>query len=140
MVEDDRSFLGRGWGFPPRFDRISGGVEMVSADCDIRESLLILFSTIPGERVMLPEFGCDLHAYVFDGADNTTLSHIKSLIEDAILFFEPRIRLEEIRLGTERMLEGELQIILEYTVLTTNSRSNMVIPYYLTEGTNVRAI
>ena len=140
MVEDDRSFLGRGWGFPPRFDRISGSVEMVSANLDIRESLLILFSTIPGERVMLPEFGCDLHAYVFAGADNTTLAHIKSLIGDAVLFFEPRIKLEDIQLDTERMPEGELQIILDYTVLTTNSRSNMVIPYYLTEGTNVRTI
>ena len=102
--------------------------------------LLILFSTTPGERVMLPEYGCELHTHVFDGSDNTTLTHIKSLIADAILFFEPRIKLEEIQLDTGRMPEGILQIILDYTVLTTNSRSNMVIPYYLTEGTNIRAI
>ena len=140
MIDDDRSFLGRGWAFPPRFDRIKGGVEMVSEDRDIRESLLILFSTNPGERVMLPEYGCELHTHVFDGSDNTTLTHIKSLIADAILFFEPRIKLEEIQLDTGRMPEGILQIILDYTVLTTNSRSNMVIPYYLTEGTNIRAI
>lgn len=140
MIGDDRSFLGRGWAFPPRFDPVKGDVEMVSEDVDIRESLLILFSTMPGERVMVPEFGCELHTHVFDGSDNTTLTHIKSLIADAILFFEPRIKLDEVQLDTGRMPEGVLQIILDYTVLTTNSRSNMVIPYYLTEGTNVRAI
>lgn len=113
---------------------------MVAGEHDIRESLLILFSTVPGERVMLPDFGCDLHGNIFDGADNTTLTHIKSLIADAILFFEPRIKLEEIQLDTDQMPEGVLQIVLDYTVLATNSRSNMVIPYYLTEGTNVRAI
>lgn len=140
MPEEDRSFLGRGWAFPPEFDRVTGDVAMVSEDRDIRESLLILFSTAPGERVMLPEFGCDLHGSVFGGTDNSSLTHIKSLISDAILFFEPRIRLEEVQLDTDRLLEGELQIMLDYTVLTTNSRSNMVIPYYLTEGTNVRAV
>lgn len=140
MAHENRSFLGRGWGFPPSFNRVTRGAEMVSDDRDIQESLLILFSTSPGERVMLPEYGCDLHGNVFDGADNTTLTHIKSLIADAILFFEPRIKLEEIQLDTDRMLEGTLQIILDYTVLTTNSRSNMVIPFYLSEGTNVRAI
>lgn len=140
MVDDDRSFLGRGWAFPPRFDRVTGTVGMVSEDRDIRESLLILFSTSPGERVMLPEFGCSLHEHVFDGTDDTTLTNIKSLIFDAILFFEPRIKLEDIQFDTQRMPEGALQIILDYTVLTTNSRSNMVIPYYLSEGTNVRAL
>lgn len=140
MVEEDRSFLGRGWAFPPEFDRTTGDVAMVSEDRDIRESLLILFSTSPGERVMLPEYGCDLHAEVFGGADNSALNHIKSLISDAILFFEPRIKLEEVQFDTTLLPEGTLQIILDYTVLTTNSRSNMVIPYYLTEGTNVRAV
>jgi phage baseplate assembly protein W len=140
VLEDDRRFLGRGWGFPPAFDLQSGGVKMVVEEEDIEESLLILFSTSPGERLMLPEYGCDLRDHVFDSVDNTTLTHLKGLIADAVLFFEPRIRLEEVEIDSRKIVEGTLFILLQYTVLSTNSRSNMVIPFYLTEGTNVRVV
>lgn len=138
MADSNRNFLGRGWAFPPRFDIASGGVAMVEADEDIRQSLIILFSTIPGERLMVPDYGCNLKAYVFDTLDETNLTHMKTMISDAILYFEPRIILEEVDFDTSRIAEGLLQISLDYVVETTNSRSNLVFPYYLSEGTLVR--
>jgi uncharacterized protein len=127
-------FLGKGWAFPPSFDLQEQTVAMVTAEDDIRESLYILLSTIPGERVMLPDYGCLLHHHVFAVLGETLQTHLKSLIEHAVLFFEPRITLDKIEM-TEHSDRGRLSIMLEYTIIQTNTRNNMVIPFYLNEGT-----
>ena len=127
-------FLGKGWAFPPAFDREEQTVTMVTAEEDIRESLQILLATIPGERVMLPDYGCLIHQHVFDVLGETLFTEIKGLIEYAILHYEPRINLENISYS-EDQYEGRLLIELEYTVIQTNTRSNLVFPFYLKEGT-----
>ncbi len=128
-------FLGKGWSFPPAFDLPQQTVVMVTAEDDIRESLAILLSTIPGERIMLPEYGCLLHDHVFDRIGMTLRTTIKGLLSHAILHFEPRIIVENIAIQIENNLEGLLEILLEYKIIQTNTRSNLVIPYYLKEGT-----
>ena len=60
MKQHPQSFLGRGWSFPPRFDDRQYTIMMVEEEEDIRQSLRILFSTLPGERLMKPDYGCDL--------------------------------------------------------------------------------
>ncbi|MDD5033799.1 MAG: GPW/gp25 family protein [Methylococcaceae bacterium] len=132
------SFLGRGWSFPPTFEAASGELMMVEAEEDIRQSLAILISTVPGERIMLPQYGCALHSLIFESIDNTLLTEIKTVLADAILYFEPRIRVETIKITTDRMADGLLVIAIEYTVVQTNTRSNMVFPFYLAEGTNAQ--
>jgi phage baseplate assembly protein W len=139
MIDADDAFLGRGWSFPPTFDATTGGVEMVAAEEDIRQSLQILFSTSRGERVMLPLFGSALDSFVFAGMDNTLQTHMKSVIEDAILNFEPRIVLERIDVHPDQHVDGVLKITLTYLIRSLNSRSNMVFPFYLAEGTNVES-
>jgi uncharacterized protein len=130
-------FLGKGWSFPPSFDLEEQTAVMVTAEDDIRESLYILLSTIPGERVMLPEYGCLLHEHVFDIMGETLLTHLKSMIEHAILFFEPRIVVENISIAMVESAEGRLEINLDYRIIQTNTRNNMVIPFYVKEGTLV---
>lgn len=130
-------FLGVGWSFPPRFEQSSNGIYMPRADEDIREAIFILLSTQPGERVMNPDFGCDLQGQVFKQIDNSTINEIKDLIATAILYFEPRVRLEEISVDTSGEMDGRLDIHLEYTVIQANSRTNMVYPFYFIEGTNL---
>jgi len=134
-MDGNKSFLGRGWSFPPRFDASIGEVLMVEAEEDIRESLRILFSTQPGERILLPRYGCALHSLVFESLSETLLTRIRTVIADAILYFEPRIRLEAVHIDKTSSQEGLLLIGLEYTIVQTNTRSNMVYPFYLTEGT-----
>lgn len=140
MANASKPYLGRGWGFPPAFDRDTHELRMVEEEVDIRESLFILLSTVRGERVMLPDYGAGLHARVFDGTDKTTLTHLKSQVADAILFFEPRIRLEEISIDPKESVDGRLLIHLSYFIPATNSRSNMVYPFYRREGTDLRVI
>lgn len=134
------NFLGRGWGFPPTFDKTEGAVLMVQDDEDILQSLHILFSTMTLERVMLPEYGCALQSHVFDSIDTTLFARLKHLLSDAILHYEPRIILDGIEIRRNAEEEGRLDILLDYTIRQTNSRSNMVYPFYLSEGTNVRRI
>ncbi len=134
-MEQDTSFLGRGWSFPPRFNPVDRGVEMVDEEEDIQESLRILFSTAPGERVMQPSYGCGLKRMVFEQISETVRTEIKDLIERAILFFEPRITLERVELDDTEIFDGKLMILLQYTIRTINIRSNMVYPFYFQEGT-----
>lgn len=139
----DKSFLGTGWSFPPKFSKgdsafdRGGQVLMVTEEDDIRESLHILLSTAPGERVMQPAFGCGLKLHVFDHVNESAVTEITDLIERAILFFEPRISVEKIIVANDKILEGLLTIDIEYRIRATNTRSNMVYPFYFLEGTNV---
>lgn len=136
-MQADKSFLGRGWAFPPRFDAASGSVRMVEAETDIEESLRILLGTMPGERVMRPDFGCDLRTHVFKGIGETTYTAIRDSIQQAVLHFEPRITLEDIEIDDSDAYDGVLKLNLVYTVRTTNTRSNLVFPFYFLEATNV---
>ncbi len=135
-MSEDNAFIGSGWSFPPEFSDTQA-IKMVSGELDIKESLAILLSTNPGERVMLPEYGCGIKSLVFSEINLGTITEIKAMIKDAILYFEPRIALEEIAIETNDSLNGRLFINLIYTVITTNSRSNLVYPFYIMEGTLV---
>ena len=87
---------------------------------------------------MQPTYGCALHALVFEVVNEQTLGEIREAIERAILFFEPRIRLDRVAVGTEEVYEGLLRIRVDYIIRSTNTRSNVVYPFYFREGTNVR--
>ncbi len=140
MTDIDKSFLGTGWSFPPEFHKHANaiGVKMVAEEEDIGESLRILLSTVPGERIMQPGYGCGLHAMVFETINESTITELKDIIERAVLFFEPRITLESVDIDTDESLQGRLKIQLNYTVRKTNTRSNIVYPFYYLEGSQVR--
>lgn len=136
MINED-SFLGTGWAFPPAFDKASGSVEMAQEEEDIQQSLEILLSTSIGERVMQPSYGCNLRDYQFEPASNTFTGFLIDLIERAILFFEPRIIVEDITITEPadiQLLEGKLLISIDYTIAGTNSRFNYVYDFYLREA------
>lgn len=128
------AFLGRGWGFPPTFDPIAHRVGMASGDQDIRESLAILLGTSLGERVMLATYGCDLMSKVFTTLTTTTANEIAAMVTRAIIEWEPRVDVENV-VVSDSFLAGWLAISIDYTVRQTNSRSNMVFPFYQLEAT-----
>lgn len=133
------SFLGTGWGFPVTFLKGANGeqctVRMVKEEEDIRESLTILFSTRPSERVMRPNFGGSLEELLFEPINPSLITYLKDLITNAILYYEPRINLENINIDASASLEGKLEIELTFSIRTTNSRFNFVFDYYKQEGT-----
>lgn len=135
-MEQDKSFLGTGWTFPPCFTK-EKGVEMVSQEEDIRQSLHILLSTTPGERMFRFDYGCNIRRWVFEEMTLSNETLIIDCISEAILYYEPRIEVEHISLDTADMTEGILRINIDYRVRETNSRSNIVYPYYFMEGTNI---
>ena len=130
-------FLGRGWSFPPTFNRNLPGVEMLEAEADIVSSLEILLTTAPGERVLQPEYGCNMEELLFENVDTTTKTLVADKIENSILYFEPRIDLEKVRLDDSREWEGVILIEIVFRVRTTNSRFNFVFPFYKNEGTDL---
>ena len=131
------TFLGRGWSFPPTFDRNLPGVEMLEQEADIASSLEVLLTTARGERVMLPQYGCNLDELVFESLDTRMKTLMADKVESAILYHEPRIELESVRLDDSRELEGVVLIEVIYRVKATNSRFNFVFPYYKLEGTDI---
>ena len=135
-MSDKLEFIGTGWSFPPAFDKASGATAMSSGEQDINESLHILLSTSLGERIMRPDYGCNLRDYVFDAMNVSMESYIKKLVEDAIIYFEPRITLEKVT-AEFRDNEGVMWIKVDFRIDATNSRANYVYPYYIREGTNI---
>ncbi|ELY85345.1 GPW/gp25 family protein [Natrinema altunense] len=126
-------FLGTGWSFPVETDA-RGSVRTSEAEDDIRESIRIILGTAKGERVMRPEFGCEIHDHVFSAATPATLNLIESSVREALVQWEPRIDIEDIDARTDDESPNKVLIDIEYRVRTTNSLSNMVYPFYITEG------
>jgi phage baseplate assembly protein W len=131
---NDSSFLGTGWSFPPTFTEGGADVVTVSDAEDIHQSLQILFATTPGERVMQDDYGCDLGRYLFEEIDRSLINSLTALVSDAILFHEPRVTLNNLQISDEEADGGLLLIHIDYTIRSTNSRFNMVYPFYLSEA------
>lgn len=129
------SFLGTGWSFPPTFPLSKRGVLLVSDEEDIRQSLTILLTTTIGERLMQPTYGCDLKKYLFEPLNTGLVTYLRDLVRTAILYHEPRITLDSLEVNTTE-LDGLFEMHLEYTIRSTNSRSNLVFPFYRDEGGN----
>ncbi|MCA9623475.1 MAG: GPW/gp25 family protein [Myxococcales bacterium] len=128
----ERAFLGTGWSFPIAFDA-SGEVATVSEEEDIRQSILIILRTNPGERVMRPEFGAGLRALLFEPINAATASRTKHRVERALIEWEPRI--DGIAVGvTAARGVPRLDITVRYRVRSTNTFYNLVYPFYLREG------
>jgi phage baseplate assembly protein W len=134
-MQNDQSFLGTGWSFPPSFTQGGGEMEMVSGAEDIHQSLQVLFATQLGERVMQDEFGCDLNGFLFEEIDQSLINSLTGIISDAILYHEPRITMDRLEITGSVSEPGLLLISIDYTIRSTNSRYNMVYPFYLNEAT-----
>lgn len=135
---DDRpaSFLGTGWSFPPRFT--GGQAVMVTDETDIHESLIILFGTTIGERLFSPKYGLNMHELLFEPMSTTLRTLLLERIQTAILVYEPRIRILSLTVESPAPEAGQLDIRLDYLVRGTNSRFNLVYPFYTTDGNEAR--
>lgn len=129
------SFLGTGWSFPPSFSAGGAEVALVSGVEDVHQSLEILLATRFGERPMQESYGCNLDDALFAEIDEALVNKITALVSDAVLRHEPRVALGDLDVAQSPEDAGVLRIRVEYRVLATNSRYNMVFPFYLNEAT-----
>ncbi|MDV7144029.1 GPW/gp25 family protein [Tropicimonas sp. TH_r6] len=125
-IEDP--FIGQGWSFPPRFE--AGEVEVTGGQHSITESLRVIVGTGLGERLMRPDFGCAMDGEVFGLMNTSRITWIENVVRQAILLHEPRIDAKAVNVTSDGP-EGRLMVEVIYEVRGTNSRFNVVFPFYL---------
>jgi uncharacterized protein len=124
-------FLGVGWKYPIQYNQKESAVGLSRYEEDVQEAIWIILSTAPGERIMLPEFGCGIHDYVFAPNNAHTAGQVQFHVEQALTRWEPRIELQEVLVQPDPTLPEVLLISIEYRVRATDSRYNAVYPFYL---------
>ena len=127
------AFLGVGWGFPLAVAP-DGSIATAAYDEDVRQAIRIILGTNPGERVMRPDFGAGLRDFVFAPLNTATTALVRRRVSDALTDEEPRIDLIAVDVGTDAGRPGLLLIDVTYRVRATNTRANLVYPFYLEEG------
>ncbi len=130
----NNSFMGRGWKFPVEVDKATGRIRMSEGEEDIRESIRIILGTSKGERMMRPEFGCELRDFVFGITDVTTLRLLENKIKDSITVWEPRVEDVAVKVALDDEVPGKLNISITYIARSTNNLFNLVYPFYINEG------
>ncbi|GIW72531.1 MAG: baseplate protein [Planctomycetota bacterium] len=125
-----KPFLGVGWKFPIDVDR-RRGVAMSQAEDSIYESILIILGTALGERVMRPDFGCQIHDLIFAPNNANTHGLIRAYVEEAIRRWEPRVQDVTVETETDPYEETKVTVKVQYRVISTNNVFNMVYPFYL---------
>ncbi len=128
-------FLGQGLGFPIQL-REDGSkkrkLQTAEYEESVRQSILIILGTAKGERVMRPDFGCDIYDLVFEMQTATTVGRISQAVQDALLRLEPRIDVLDVQVSAESDGNGDRLIVnLRYEVRATNNAFNLVYPFYL---------
>jgi phage baseplate assembly protein W len=134
MSVDPKAFLGVGWAYPVRPDATQADAALAVYEEDIREAVRIILETNRGERVMRPDFGAGLADFLFEPINTTTLALIRHRVEESLVTWEPRIRVEQVEVERAAGAVGRLDITVQYTVRATNTFYNLVYPFYLQEG------
>jgi len=127
-------FMGKGWAFPVECNRADGRFEVAEYETSITQAIQIILSTAPGERVMRPNFGCAIHELAFAPNSPATRGMAEHHVREALLRWEPRIEVLDVRAITSDRPDEELWIGVDYRVRTTDTRFNFVYPFYLDRG------
>jgi uncharacterized protein len=124
-----RDFLGVGWAFPVGVDA-RGRIALARQERDIEEAIRIILLTPKGQRVMRPEFGCQIHDLMFAPNDATTAGLAAYYVEEALGMWEPRIHLKEVNARPDPENQGRLLIDISYEVKATHDSRSLVFPFY----------
>jgi uncharacterized protein len=128
----NKSFLGIGWNFPVA--QVAGQTEMAAYEEDVRQAILIILLTNPGERMMRPTFGAGLNDFLFGPINPTTMATIEQRVEDSLIDWEARIDVISVSVAPDDKNVATLLIDIAYRVRATNNVGNLVYPFYLGEG------
>lgn len=125
-----REFLGTGWRFPLLPDA-SGGLGYSSGDENVEQSLHILLMTAVGDRVMRPRFGTQAERLVFAPGSVRYLRLLETTVREAVRDWEPRVDLDGVVAEVDASDETRILVSISYRVRQTNTRQNLVFPFYL---------
>ena len=130
---DERAFLGAGMKFPPQIDPGTGRFALSSGAQNVKESVYIILMTNRGERWLDPDFGSDIMRYTFMDTSLTMLNLLSSDLRTLLMEQEPRISDVTVDIDPE-VKDGCMLVNVAYTVADTNTRGNLVFPFYLNAG------
>jgi uncharacterized protein len=126
-------FLGTGWAFPVRIDA-RGRVALARQERDIEEAIIMILLTPKGQRVMRPEFGCQIHELIFAPNDLTTAGLAAYYVQEALAMWEPRIEVENVDVNPDEQNTDRLLIMIDYSIKATHDRRSLVFPFYRIPG------
>lgn len=129
----NNDFFMNGWQFPVEPDRAAGRINESFGEDNIEQSIKLILQTNKGERVMRPDFGCNLRSYIYSEINYTVMSEIETEVKQALLIWEPRITDIEVHCTKDGTKEGAILIDISYVERKTNNPYNMVYPVYLSE-------
>jgi phage baseplate assembly protein W len=136
--DPSRAFLGSGWAFPIcRAGSAGADVELVAYDEDVKQAIRIILGTGRGERLMRPDFGAGLNQFVFEPLSMQTMQLVRARVREALVDWEPRIDVDDVEVKADGAVRNLLLITLRCRVRATNTRHNLVYPFYLQEGARV---
>lgn len=149
------SLIGRGWALPTTSrhthpNRLGQLITLTTEKNEIEQAIGIILMTMPGERVMRPDFGCHIHELVFAPNNRQTAVQAERYVTEALRMWEPRITVDQVTaqpahvahesdwLGGQRrdkiVREATLLIKIDYTIKATNDERSLVYPFYLIPG------
>ena len=132
MTELTRDFLGVGWKFPIQVTP-AGRIAQARYEQRIEESVFLILSTAPGERPMLPDFGCGIHDLVFERNSPATVAQVAQSVRYALTTFEARIDVLDINVQAPPEQPSLLLIRVSYRIRANNAVGNLVYPFYIRE-------
>ena len=129
-MRQDKSYLGKGLAFPLQVNA-RRELALVGAEKDIEQSIQIILSTRPGERVMRPTFGCRAHELLFDLRDATTINLLRKYVEEALAFWEPRIQVMSVTTYIDESNDSSIYVDIEYQIKESHDIRSIVFPFFL---------
>lgn len=129
-MDPNKDLIGQGWAFPLRLNT-RNAISLVTGNSEIEQSIWIILGTIPGERVMRPEFGCRAWELVFAPNNAATQALLEYYVRQALEFWEPRIALQRVAVDTPPGQESTLAVTIDYVIKATHDPRSIVYPFYI---------
>lgn len=126
-------FLGSGWAFPVDVNA-RGRIALSHREQDIEQAIKIILLTPKGQRVMRPEFGCQIHDLIFAPNDSNTAGLAAYYVEDALAMWEPRIEVINVDVSPDPAEPARILITIDYEVKQIHDRRSLVFPFYRIPG------
>ena len=126
----DREFIGQGIAFPFRANA-RGDVALSAGVVDIEQSIRVILSTVPGERVMRPTFGCRAWELVFDPNHAATHALMTEYVREALTMWEPRITVERVDSFRDPKRPEVLIVEIRYAIKSTHDERSIVYPFFV---------
>lgn len=122
-MKNPKEVLGRGWAFPFQFEPARGGVAFSAYEENIRQCITIILGTRPGERQMLPQFGCRIHEILFSPDTRATAAMAAHHVKEALARWEKRIEVTNVDARSPG--DGTIEVVVEYKILATSATQRL---------------